>query len=220
MTTISSLQSVMNGAASTTSATTDAVSENEDRFMKLLVAQMRNQDPLNPLDNAQITSQLAQLSTVSGINKLNTTLEALQASMQASQSFQAAGMIGHGVFVPGSSVALSNSNGILGANLTGAADNVTVTVRDAAGNAVRTLTAGAKAAGIMTLGWDGQTDSGATAADGLYSFEVAATSGGQRVGATTLAFGEVSSVTAGTSGVTLSVQNIGDVGMADVVRIY
>ena len=44
----------------------------EDRFLKLLVAQMQNQDPLNPMDNAQVTSQMAQINTVSGIDKLNT----------------------------------------------------------------------------------------------------------------------------------------------------
>jgi flagellar basal-body rod modification protein FlgD len=217
-TTISSLQSVMN--PTTTTATTDSVTETEDRFMKLLVAQMKNQDPLNPLDNAQVTSQLAQLSTVSGINKLNATLEAFQASQQASQSFQAANMIGHGVFVSGSTVALSSSQGILGVELAGAADTVNVTIRDSAGKAVHTMSLGAQKAGMLSLAWDGKTDSGTTAADGSYTFEVAATNAGTKVSATTLAFGAVSSVTTGTSGVQLNVQNIGAVSMSDVHQIY
>lgn len=218
--TIASLQSVMNPTSSTSSAVTDAASETEDRFMKLLVAQMKNQDPLKPLDNAQLTSQLAQLSTVSGINKLNATFEAFQASMQASQSYQAADMIGHGVFVAGSGIALSSSQGILGVELTSAADTVTVTIRDAVGKAVHTMNLGAQKSGILSLAWDGKTDSGTTAADGAYTFEVAATNAGTKVAATTLSFGAVASVTTGTSGVKLNVPNIGAVSMSDIHQIY
>lgn len=218
MTSVSSLQSVMNGTASTTAAST--VSETEDRFMKLLVAQMKNQDPLNPLDNAQVTSQLAQLSTVSGINKLNTTLEAFQASMQATQALQSANMIGHGVFVGGSSLTLSGSQAIFGVNLANAADAVTVKISDASGNAVKTLSLGAQQAGILPLTWDGITDAGATAVDGAYKFEVAAVSSGASVGATGLSFGEVASVTTGASGVQLNVKNVGAVSMSDILQIY
>ena len=68
---------------------TDSTQEAQDRFMTLLVTQMKNQDPLNPMDNAQVTSQMAQLSTVSGINKLNSTVESLMTSLQMGQSYQA-----------------------------------------------------------------------------------------------------------------------------------
>src|SRR4051812_9579365 len=78
-----------------------SVEADQDKFMTLLVTQLKNQDPMNPLDNAQLTSQLAQLSTVTGINKLNTTLETLKSSYQSSESLQAANMIGHGVLVEG-----------------------------------------------------------------------------------------------------------------------
>lgn len=228
MTTISSLQSAMNGTTSTSKAT-DAVSETEDRFMKLLIAQMKNQDPLNPLDNAQVTSQMAQLSTVSGISKLNATVEALQASMQASQSLQAADMIGHGVFVAGSSIALStvkdssgtgSTQGVLAVNLAGAADTVKLTIRDASGNAVYAENLGAQKSGMLTYAWDGKTTSGTTAADGVYKFEIVASNAGTAVTATGLSYGAVSSVTNSSSGVKLNVQNIGAVSMSDVVQIY
>jgi len=217
---MASLQAAMNPTSSVSSAATDAAKETEDRFMKLLVAQMKNQDPLKPLDNAQLTSQLAQLSTVSGINKLNDTFAAFQASMQAGQSYQAANMIGHGVFVADSGIALSKSQGILGVELASAADTVNVTIRDAVGKAVRTMNLGAKQSGIVSLTWDGKTDSGAIAADGAYKFEVAASNAGTKVGATTLSFGEVVSVTTGTSGVKLNVPNIGAVSMSDIHQIY
>lgn len=196
-----------------------SVAETEERFMKLLVAQMKNQDPMNPLDNAQVTSQLAQLSTVTGVNKLNTTLEALQASMLSSQSLEAAGMIGHGVLVSGSNIALSDSKAILGIDLAAAADSVKVTVRDAAGKAVYTMDLEAQPAGILPLAWDGSTDSGAKAADGKYTFEVTATSAGKAVNASTLSFGEVVSVTSAASGVSLNVPNIGAVKLTDIRQI-
>ena len=208
----------MNGTSSTTA--TGTVSETEDRFMKLLVAQMKNQDPLNPLDNAQVTSQLAQLSTVSGINQLNTTLEAFQSSMQASQTLQSANMIGHGVFVPGTTLSLASSQSIFGVSLSGAADTVKVTIRDASGNALKTMNLGAKSAGVVALTWDGLTDAGVTAADGIYAIEVAAASAGQKVDATGLSFGQVASVTAGASGAQLNVQDVGAVNLSDVVQIY
>ena len=96
------LLATMNGKKTAATTAEDA----QDRFMTLLVTQMKNQDPLNPLDNAQVTSQLAQLSTVTGIDKLNVTLQALQGSYQASQALQATDMIGRGVLVPGSTVTL------------------------------------------------------------------------------------------------------------------
>ena len=85
------------GAASAASAVTGSNADSEQRFLKLLVTQLNNQDPLNPLDNAQLTSQLAQMSTVSGIEKLNTALESLLAQSGSSQVLQSAGLIGRSV---------------------------------------------------------------------------------------------------------------------------
>ncbi|RJF98674.1 flagellar hook assembly protein FlgD [Noviherbaspirillum saxi] len=209
------LMAAMNGKKAETSTAVDA----QDRFMKLLVTQMRNQDPLNPLDNAQVTSQLAQLSTVSGIDKLNTTLQALQSSYQTSQALQATDMIGHGVLVPGSSIELVDSKAILGVDFASAADKTKITVRNAAGLAVRTFDLGAQQAGIVPLAWDGKTDGGETAPDGSYKFEVSAVRGQENVTATTLSFGSVSSVTTGASGVKLSVPGIGNVNFADVRQV-
>ena len=107
-----------------------AADDPQDRFLKLLVTQMKNQDPLNPLDNAQVTSQLAQISTVNGIEKLNTTLQAMANGFTAGQSLQAAGMIGHNVLVPGSALQLTGGNGAFGVDLAQPADDVKVTIKD------------------------------------------------------------------------------------------
>ncbi len=188
-----------NGSASDAAAA-------QDRFMTLLVTQMKNQDPLNPLDNAQVTSQLAQLSTVTGIDKLNDTMQAMMASSQAAQSLQAASMIGHGVLVPGTSLTLAGGKAVFGAELASAADAVQVTISDGAGNPVRVLELGARPAGTLALAWDGKTTTGASAPDGSYQIQVSATRGGQPLKAAALGFGEVISVSTGGSGSSASVR--------------
>lgn len=101
MATTSGTSSVTNpyaalSSSSSTTTTKTAAEEQQDRFLTLLVTQLKNQDPLNPMDNAEMTSQMAQMSTVSGIEKLNTTLNSLVDNIGTSQSMQAASMIGKG----------------------------------------------------------------------------------------------------------------------------
>ncbi len=200
-------------------ASADSASATQDRFMKLLITQMKNQDPLNPMDNAQVTSQLAQLSTVSGIDKLNATMGTLKDSYQSSQALQATGLIGHGVLVPGSTTSLADGRAVLGMDLPGAADSVTVTIRDGSGNAVRKMELGPQAAGTLPLGWDGKTDKGAAAASGQYSFEVSATSAGSALKATTLSYDQVGSVSTGAGGTKLNLTGGGSAALADVREI-
>lgn len=221
MSTTNAVTSGTSAAATTTSAAaTSAVQDTQDRFLKLLVTQMQNQDPLNPMDNSQVTSQMAQLSTVSGIDKLNTTLQAMSSSFAASQSLQAAGMIGRSVLAPGSSLSLQGGAAAGGFNLAQPADQAVVTIKDAAGNTLHTMYMGAQKAGDVMFQWDGVTDSGAKAADGTYTFEVSATQGGQKVDATSLALGVVNSVSLGTSGVTLNTDLLGSVDVNTVKQIF
>ncbi|HYD79786.1 MAG TPA: flagellar hook assembly protein FlgD [Paucimonas sp.] len=196
------------------------VEETQDRFMTLLVTQMRNQDPLNPLDNAQVTSQFAQLSTVTGVEKLNKTLEVLQGSYQTSQSLQAASMIGHGVLVPGSTFALSEGRAVMGIEATEPADDAKLVILGGDGKPLKTINLGRLESGtIRPVTWDGITDTGAKAADGSYSFEIRATRGGEKAKATALSFGEVLSVTTGGDGVKLNVPGMGVVKFGDVRQI-
>jgi flagellar basal-body rod modification protein FlgD len=214
----STLLSTMNGTRNTAASEAAAA---QNRFMTLLVTQMKNQDPLNPLDNAQVTSQLAQLSTVTGINKLNTTLESMMSQSQASQSLQASSMIGHTVLVAGNKVELYAGKGVFAVDLPSTADSVKVTIRDSTGAAVRTLSLGQQATGVLQLPWNGTTDSGSAAADGGYTFEVKAMLAGKAVDATALSYGAVSSVsTNSSSGVQLNLGNMGAVSLSDIKQIY
>ena len=213
-----SVLAAMNPSAATDKSSASAA---QDRFMTLLVTQMKNQDPLNPLDNAQVTSQLAQLSTVTGIDKLNKTVEGLMGSYQASQSLQAASMIGHGVLVEGSSIDLKSGKALFGVDLSAPVDDVKITIRDKGGNTVREISLGAQDAGTLPLQWDGIDDKGNTMADGQFSFDISATRGGEKAtGFTPLAFGAVASVTTGAQGVKLDIPNIGSINLADVHQIF
>ncbi|MBK6678133.1 MAG: flagellar hook assembly protein FlgD [Rhodocyclaceae bacterium] len=182
------------GASATKSAGGGSISEAQNRFLKLLTTQLKNQDPLNPLDNAEVTSQLAQISTVSGIEKLNATLQTLLDGMSVSQTTLTANLVGHVVLVPGSGLQLASGASAGGVELAGSADEVTVTIKDANGLAVKTLNLGAQAAGVHNFTWDGATDNGGSAVDGTYSVSVKATRGGEDVPVTALSFATVRSL--------------------------
>lgn len=201
-------------------STADLVASTQDRFLKLLVTQMRNQDPLNPMDNAQVTSQMAQLSTVSGIDKLNATLQALSNSMTSTQSLQAASMIGHGVLVPGKAVELTNGVGYGGIELAQSADKVDVSIYDKAGALVRNMQLGAQPAGLVSWQWNGRNDSGVVLADGNYTFVVNAVQAGTNIDATALQYGLVNSVTQNKQGVALSVGQQDGIALSQVRKIF
>ena len=185
-------------------AASGSLADAQNRFMTLLVTQMKNQDPLNPLDNAQVTSQLAQLSTVTGIDKLNDTMKAMMDSLSGAQSLQAANMIGRGVLVPGSAVTLSGGKAVYGIELSGPADKVQATISDGAGNPVRIVDLGARPEGTLALAWDGLLAGGGMAPDGHYQLTVTAVRGGQPVASQPLSFGEVLSVSTGSGGAKLN----------------
>lgn len=206
-----------------------SVEAEQDKFMTLLVTQLKNQDPMNPLDNAQLTSQFAQLSTVTGVNKLNTTMEGLKSSYQASEQLQAANMIGHGVLVAGNKVGLADGKGIMGIEIGSAADNVQVIITDPrTGKDVQTINMGAQAPGTVPIAWDGVPDPSkmdaegkpVTLSNGNYLFRVVAERGGEQLGdAKTLSFDSVASVTTSATGVKLNLPSMGVVSMADIKQI-
>lgn len=213
-------QALLDSVNGKTNTAKSSVDKAQDRFMTLLVTQMKNQDPLNPMDNAQVTSQMAQLSTVTGIDKLNSTVESLMSNMQTGQSYQAANMIGHNVLVPGTAVTTTGTGGYFGIDLPIGADKLSVTIKDSAGSTIRTLNFGAQEAGSLPLKWDGFAEDGSVAKTGNYKFEVTATTAGQSVAADSLNYAEVMSVSNSTSGVKLNLSNLASVSTTDVKEIF
>ncbi len=197
--------------------------DSEQRFLKLLVTQLNNQDPLNPMQNAELTSQLAQMSTVTGIEKLNSTLSGLVSQTGSSQVLQAASLIGYNVLSPGSDIATVAPEAgkepapvPFAVQLPGSAGNVEIKILDAAGNTVRTIDAGSMTEGVNAVTWDGKADDGTAVPAGAYRFTVAAANNGTAVEATSLVFAQVAAVKQGAGGVTLELASGRSIGLADV----
>ena len=156
--------SALDAGASTTStkgsSNTDP-SAAQDRFLKLLVAQLNNQDPMNPLDNAQMTSQMAQINTVTGIQQLNLSMQTMAEQFAAMQSLQGTMMIGRAVLTEGNRLAVSEQGQAQGAfELAGAASSVKVEISTAGGDVLQTMDMGALAAGRQQVQWDASGYSG------------------------------------------------------------
>jgi flagellar basal-body rod modification protein FlgD len=184
-----------------------------DRFLKLLVAQMQNQDPLSPMDNAQVTSQMAQISTVTGIDKLNTTVQSLSSQFVQMQALQSASLVGSDVIVPGKQIAMTTDGTGQGAfALTSAADNVKVEVLSAAGIVVDTMNLGAQGSGMNSFTWKpptGVETAGTT-------FRLTATSGATKLDTTALMRDKVVAINTSGDTLMLELQKSGTVAYSDV----
>jgi flagellar basal-body rod modification protein FlgD len=211
-----------NAAAAVSAATNTTGSKNTisaDSFLTLLVTQMKNQDPMNPMDSSQMTSQLAQISTVTGIGTLNASVQQLLGDNATNQTLSAANMIGQGVLVYGKSLALDQGQAIFGVELPQPADSVLVSIKDASGKVVHSMNLGAQQSGVLALAWDGATDSGSAAPAGTYSFSVTATQTGKNVTANALSRAVVLGVTQGTKGPQLNLGASGTASLSDIKQI-
>lgn len=186
----------------------------EDRFLKLLVAQMQNQDPLNPMDNAQVTSQMAQIQSVNGIEKLNRTVESLGTQFAQLSAMQGAALVGRDVIVEGNRLT-ANDEGLVqgGFEITSAATRVQVEVLNAGGNVIDTIELGAQPAGRHGFEWT--PPEGVDAALGR-SFRIVAASGSTALTSTALMRDRVDAVVAGGDTLMLELRNSGPVAYADI----
>ena len=182
-----------------------------ETFLKLLVTQMQNQDPLNPMDNAQVTSQIAQINTVTGIQTLNTTMGQLASQFTQLQALQGVSLVGRHIVLEGSTMAVAGGRGEGAFALAGAADAVEVEVLDGSGRVVDTLALGALSAGQHDFEWPAGKQP-----DGSYRFRVSATAGAATVGATPLVVDQVQAVSLVGSRLVLDTLNSGPVDYAAV----
>jgi flagellar basal-body rod modification protein FlgD len=216
-----SLLASLNGTSGSTAATvSSSLNDVQTSFLKLLTTQLQNQDPTNPMDNAQMTTQLAQMSTAQGINDLNTTLNSLLSSYQSTQTLQAASLIGHQVLADGNSLALSNSQAVGAMDLASSADTVNVQILDSTGQVVRNLNLGAQSTGLVSFQWDGKNDQGQVVADGNYTTNITASVGGAAVTATPLALASVSSVSLTGSEVKVNTSSLGQLKLSQIQQIF
>ena len=208
-----SAASSTSSAASNAALTSTNAAGTQAQFLQLLTTQLQNQDPLNPMDNAELTSQIAQINTVSGIATLNTSVQGLSSQFLQMQTLQGATLVGKSVIVPGNKLDIENGVGQGGYSLTSAADAVKVDVVNAAGKVIDTMNLGAQSAGVHGFDWAaGSYDN----TSGL-SFKVTATSGATTLTSTQLMRDTVNAVSASGSTMQLELQNSGTVDYATVV---
>ena len=189
------------------------------RFLTLLTTQLKNQDPLNPMENAEVTSQLAQMSTVDGIERLNKMFQSFVDNQSASDSMQAAALVGRGVLVEGKKLSLTESGAIGGFELDAPADKVVLSIKDASGLEVKQIQLDNVEAGSQNFIWDGTANDGAQAAQGVYTIEMSATMEGEKVTGRTLEFGPVTSVIRGAAGIDFQVGSLGIFKYDDIKQI-
>jgi flagellar basal-body rod modification protein FlgD len=218
------LLDTMNGTGSASSSSSSSATSGSDlqnTFLQLLIAQMKNQDPTNPMDSSQMTSQLAQINTVTGIAQLNTSLTSLATQLTTNQQTQAASLISATVLAPGDgfSVASGKATGF-GVTLANDATDVQITVKNSAGQIVNTIDLGKQSAGTIPIGWTPVDTAGNALPDGSYTFTASGTTANGTTSPATLSAATVQGVIKqpdGTPGLVLS--NGKTVGLTSIAAI-
>jgi len=191
-------------------------------FLKLMVTQLNNQDPLEPMDNGDFLGQIAQFSTVTGIEGLQTSFEDFASSLSSDQALQGASLIGRSVFAPLSGGLLAEGGSINGElTLPTSSGDVSVKITDSSGQLVKTISLGTQAAGPVSFYWDGTKENGELAPAGPYSINAQALIDGQNFELDTNLLAEVDSVTLASAGkgLQLNLKGLGSVSFSDVSRI-
>ncbi|MDD2748496.1 FlgD immunoglobulin-like domain containing protein [Acidithiobacillus sp.] len=179
----------------------------ESTFYNLLVTQLTNQDPLNPLSNQDLSSQLAQFSMANGVQAIQGSLNSLMDQINQNQGLQAASLIGKSVTTSGNQLTLSSGSANGAYDLGSAASAVDVLVQNSAGQTLAVLPQGSQSSGMQTFNWNGESANGSALPSGNYQFSVqAADANGGAVTTTPYMFGMVNGVTLGSSGPTLQLQ--------------
>lgn len=190
-------------------------------FLKLLTAQLQNQDPFAPVDNTQMVAQMAQFSQLSGITDINSTLKALSDKLSGTSTADAMSYVGKTVLVPGDTAYGMTSGGLTGSVALGAdASSVKVSISDANGNLLKTIDLGKQSQGRVDFDWDGKTATGEDAGTGPFKISAIANDGSKSVTTQTLVWAPVSSVSSpGSGSPVLNVAGVGAVDLSDVVEI-
>ena len=206
----------------TTNAGIGSDTLDQTSFLKLMTAQLKNQDPFKPVENEQMVAQMAQMSSVTGIAEMNATLKNLATKFETSQATSATSYVGKAVLVPGN-IAYPHGDGSVTAYgaLDKAANDVMVSFTDIDGNVVKTMSLGAKSAGEFEIGWDGLDGNGESAGTGPYEVKVYAQRPGGTVEVKPQVWAPVVSVKLPADGSlpTLSVAGNGDVELSAVRQV-
>jgi len=198
------------------SLTTTSAADQQNRFLTLLVAQMTHQDPMNPVDNAQMTSQIAQINTVTGIQQLNTTMQSMAGQFSSMQLLQGSSLVGHQVLTAGNTMSISNGTATGTFDLPSNAADVNVQITDSSGSVVANVPMGTQSAGRHDVTWDASSYTGT----GPLSYTVTAKNGSASVTPTTYSHDVVSSVGTSNGALSISLQSGGTVSYDKLAAVY
>ena len=178
----------------------------QDEFLALMVAQMKNQDPMKPMENGEFISQMAQFSSAKGMREIKESFTSLAEALQSSQALQASSMVGKGVLIPGDQARLTEDGVLKGSvDLKSNAPELEVSILDGAGQMLKKLHLGRQQAGKVEFNWDGVIDKGLNspdapttqAAPGLYKIRAHAIVDGKPEPVDTLVVDKIESVSLG-----------------------
>jgi len=191
----------------------------QEQFLELMTAQIRNQDPFEPLDNGEFLSQIAQFSTVTGIQGLQDSFSSFAGSISSNQALQASALVGRSVLVNSENAVLQPGGKVEGGiNLPGSSSQVNVEFYNLAGELVKDLSLGPQNAGTAQFNWDGFADNGQPAPAGIYRIVANASIDGENVTLATLIKDNVESVILGRPGEGTTL-NLSSLGATDFNRV-
>jgi flagellar basal-body rod modification protein FlgD len=211
----------LNSQQAKTSETKDTGQLALEDFMSLMTTQLKNQDPLKPMESGDFLGQIASFGTVSGIADLQASFSSFAKSMQSDQALQGSSLVGRSVLVPSSIGYMTADSGLTGQiNVAEPVTDLKVTIYNEAGVAVRTLEMGS-ASGYTNFSWDGFDNNGAASPEGVYQFKATGTVNGENTAFATATIAKVSSVLvgSGSQGLTVNLAGIGSVPFSEVQEI-
>lgn len=188
-------------------------------FLQLMTEQLKNQDPLKPLDSQQFLGQLAQFSTVQGIDQMNGAMNAMASVMENDQALRAATLVNHEALVDADSLSLAAGKGVNGEIVATSAGPMQVEVVDGSGQVVRRMTVDASAAGNIPFSWDGRDDNGDAAPAGTYTVRAMSGTGDDAQALDVRVAAHIDSVSIEASGLVLNLAGLGSVPLSTVRRI-
>lgn len=194
----------------------------EQEFLKLLVAQLQNQNPLDPQQSGEFLAQLAQFSTVEGIEKLNLSFNNFASDMLSNQALQATALVGRSVQIPSNIGTLNNGEALTGSvNLPASTSGLNLGIYDQNGALVRSLQLGAHASGQVNFSWDGLSNQGNFMPPGLYQVRAEANIGEDTQEVEAFVNANVNSVTTSNTGnILLNLEGgLGTLALNDVIQI-
>jgi len=193
---------VAKSTAATSSSIGTSAKDETQNFLKLLIAQIQNQDPMAPMDASTMTAQMSQLNMVTSMSNMNTSMTAMLNQMQSVDFMNQASLIGHSPAVAGNTISFDGvSPVILGANASTPLSSAVATITNASGNVINSASLGALVAGMKNFAWDGTDASGSIVASGTYNISIKGTNAvGAEESVTAYVASPVAAVSKGTNG--------------------